>query len=147
MTENPFRDFQGGNPYQSSSSHATASSQANPLLIPGIILLGLCGFFLFSLLLSLPGQYIRMSQIDRSTPEGFAEFLGGLVALIVWTLFTLVIVAGSIAMIRLKNYKAAVTAAILSVIPLCSPCFVAGIPFGIWALVLLFRPDVKTRFR
>ena len=67
--------------------------------------------------------------------------------MIVWPIFTIVIAVGCVAMLRLKNYQAALTAAVLSMIPVCSPCIVLGIPFGIWAFVVLRRPDVKARFR
>ena len=47
---------------------------------------------------------------------------------------------------RLQNYSMAKTAAILSVIPCLGPCYLLGIPFGIWALVVLADPNVKAAF-
>ena len=47
---------------------------------------------------------------------------------------------------RLENYRTAMTVAIVSVIPLISPCCLLGIPFGIWALVMLSRPEVRDAF-
>jgi O-antigen ligase len=54
---------------------------------------------------------------------------------------------GAYKMMRLESYSAAMTAAIISVIPLCSPCLIIGIPFGIWAIVVLNDPYVKAAFR
>jgi hypothetical protein len=45
-----------------------------------------------------------------------------------------------------RNYRVAYAAAILSVIPLVSPMIICGIPFGIWALVVLHRKDVQATF-
>jgi len=46
----------------------------------------------------------------------------------------------------LKSISIARVGAILTVIPFLSPFVVLGIPFGIWALVLLARQDVKIAF-
>jgi hypothetical protein len=45
-----------------------------------------------------------------------------------------------------RSRKAALTGAILCCVPCLSPCLVMGIPFGIWALVVLNLSDVKERF-
>lgn len=55
-------------------------------------------------------------------------------------------VIGAHRMMNLESYRSAMVAAVVSVIPICSPCIVLGIPFGIWAIVLLRRPDVKAAF-
>ncbi len=59
----------------------------------------------------------------------------------------LVSVIGGACMLMLKNYSMARTAAIVAIIPCLSPCIFLGMPFGIWAVVLLSRPDVRARFR
>ena len=58
-----------------------------------------------------------------------------------------VIFAGAVRMAQLKNYRLAMTAAILAVIPCIGPCYLLGIPFGIWALVVLRDPVVWYAFR
>jgi hypothetical protein len=95
---------------------------------------------------TLPGQIVRIRAIDTSTPKGSGRMVGSVVPLIVWPLRNLAIALGAISMIRLKSYRSSYTAAILSVIPVCSPCFVLGIPFGIWAIVVLNRPGIKQLF-
>jgi hypothetical protein len=118
----------------------------NPLLAPAITLLTLSTLTILMVLASLPGQFIRMRAIDTSTSEGVGELTGMVVTLVLWLLTSAAIALGSVSMLRLKGYSSAYLAAILSVIPICSPCFVLGIPFGIWALVLLNRAEVKHRF-
>ena len=38
------------------------------------------------------------------------------------------------------------TASILAVVPCVSPCCLVGLPIGIWALVVLSKPEVKSQF-
>jgi len=40
-----------------------------------------------------------------------------------------------------------VAASIIAMIPCVSPCCCLGLPFGIWALVVLARPAVKSAFQ
>lgn len=147
MSENPFGELPDVNPYAPPAAHAGSGASKNPLLIPAIFLLALASLFALLILASLPSQIIRIRAIDTSTPAGVGELTGSVGSLAVWLLNTVTIALGSVSMIQMKNYQLAQTAAILSVIPFCSPCFVLGIPFGIWALILLNRPDVKQRFR
>jgi hypothetical protein len=56
------------------------------------------------------------------------------------------ILFGALKMMRLQSYGWAMAAAILAVIPCLSPCCCLGIPFGIWALVVLSKPEVKAAF-
>lgn len=108
----------------------------------------LCLSTLFVLLIvaSLPGQFVRIRAIDTSTPGGAGELVGGIVSLVVWPFMNVAVALGAVSMLRLKNYRTANMAAILAIIPVCSPCFVLGIPFGIWAIVVLHRPEVKQHF-
>jgi hypothetical protein len=146
MSNNPFSDPPNTNPYASPVPPADSGSSANPLLIPAIILLVLSLLFVLLIVASLPNQMVKFQAIDTSTPDGTGEMIGFVGALIMWPLMSLVIAFGAISMIRLKGYASAYTAAILAVIPGCSPCFILGIPFGIWAIIVLNRPDVKQRF-
>ena len=58
-----------------------------------------------------------------------------------------VVLYGAIQMRKLENLSLARMSAIISVIPCCGPCYLIGIPFGIWALVVLGKPEVKSAFR
>jgi hypothetical protein len=46
---------------------------------------------------------------------------------------------------KLERYGLAMTASILAMLP-CSLCCVLGLPIGIWALVVLMKPEVKSAF-
>jgi hypothetical protein len=74
--------------------------------------------------------------------ELFAGIAGNVVALAL----NVATAIGAYKMMRLESYSAAMTAAIISVIPICSPCIISGIPIGIWALVVLNDLQVKSSF-
>ena len=58
------------------------------------------------------------------------------------------IVFGSLKMMKLQSRGLAVTTAIVSMIPcLTGCCCIIGLPFGIWAMVVLNKPEVKSSFR
>jgi hypothetical protein len=88
----------------------------------------------------MPGRHPGLPQAFVS--EGFAVAMG---------LFNLlpatVVLVGAIKMKNLENYGLAMTAAIMALIPCVSPCCVLGLPFGIWALVVLSEDRVKAAFR
>ncbi|HKI69403.1 MAG TPA: hypothetical protein VKA67_07440, partial [Verrucomicrobiae bacterium] len=71
---------------------------------------------------------------------------------IVGDLFTLVmaglILMGALKMKSLRSYEFSITAAILCMVPCVTPCcgWIFGLPFGIWALVVLRSPEVKSSF-
>jgi hypothetical protein len=54
---------------------------------------------------------------------------------------------GSLSMLNAKRHGLAITAAILTMLPVTSPCCLVGLPIGIWALVALNRPGVAAVFK
>jgi hypothetical protein len=52
---------------------------------------------------------------------------------------------GALKMLRLQSYGLAIAAAIIAMLP-CQCCCVLGLPFGIWVLVVLNKPEVKSQF-
>lgn len=59
----------------------------------------------------------------------------------------LFIVYGASCLLRRRNYYVGLAAAVLSSLPFCSGCLVLGMPFGIWAIVMLRQPEVRAAFR
>ena len=58
-----------------------------------------------------------------------------------------VVLIGAMKMKKLESYAFAMVAAILAMVPCFWPCCVLGLPFGIWALVVLSDGSVKAAFR
>lgn len=48
---------------------------------------------------------------------------------------------------KLESYGMVMTATILSMLPCTSSCCCIGLPLGIWILVILAKPEVKSAFR
>ena len=56
------------------------------------------------------------------------------------------ILLGAVKMRRLENYGLVMAATIVAMIPCNWPCCILGLPIGIWALVVLAKPEVKSAF-
>ena len=69
----------------------------------------------------------------------------------IWGVFEIavavVILIGAMRMKKLESYGFSMAAAIIAMIPCISPCCLLGLPFGIWALVVLSDGSVKAAFR
>jgi sorbitol-specific phosphotransferase system component IIC len=119
-----------------------------------IVVAGLdVAFALVMLFLNILGMsWLRMSETMTGTwgddvTEDMMKGGFGIMVCIVGILIDAVIILGANKMRNLDSYGFAVAASILSVIPcLSSPCFVLGMPFGIWALVVLMNEDVRNAF-
>ena len=144
-----------GAPPAFGASDAGRETASQAVKIPAIALIVTAGlgiaYYLFNLVLLLSGTMSRFQQIPSDAPEWMKSFIEGMhgpMAVFV----TLVILAingfvlfGAIKMLRLQNHGVAVAAAIIAMLP-CQCCCVLGLPFGIWALVVLNKPEVKSHF-
>jgi hypothetical protein len=70
----------------------------------------------------------------------------GIVLAIVELLVGVLILFGGLKMRRLENYGLCVAASVLVMIPILSCCCIVGLPIGIWALVVISKPEVKSAF-
>ncbi len=78
--------------------------------------------------------------------RAFGEFVAtcGIIAILV--LLDIIVIVGGIKMKGLQNRGLAMAAAIIAIVPCFYPCCVLGLPFGIWALVVLCDANVRTAF-
>jgi hypothetical protein len=92
----------------------------------------------------IPQQQLPDPQLQKF----FNSFGGGLglVEDVIGVVIGGIILVGAGKMRRLENHQFSMTAAILAMIPCLSPCCLFGLPFGIWALTVLNKPDVKSHF-
>ena len=148
-----------GTPMPSAPSGAAKELLNLPSLF--IIILGALGGLL--ILSSLAGSGASQRMLDemvRNMPadqrEQMAPFLqmasqSGGASGIVWTIIQLglagFVVFAGLQMRALKNWGVALAGAIVVMIP-CSTscCCCLGIPVGIWALITLTKPEVKSAF-
>lgn len=59
---------------------------------------------------------------------------------------SVLILMGAMKMKSLRSYEFSMTAAIVAMLPCVTPCCIIGLPIGIWALVVLRSPAVKSQF-
>ena len=134
-------------------AYGSAADQVNgpgiALIILGainiILSLGRMALTLAGLGMSTMANTNTSNEMEKAALAFFGTF--GMALLAVGLIGGLVILFGGIKMRNFQNYGLCMTASILAMIPCLSCCFLIGIPIGIWALVVLSKPEVKNLFR
>lgn len=113
--------------------------------------IGIAIYLIRAAMLLIVGGALMHRQLPSDVPpevrDMIAHFqgpLGAMVCLFAAALNALVLL-GAIKMLRLQSYGLAFAACIVAMIP-CSCCCVLGLPFGVWGLVMLNKPEVKSQF-
>lgn len=91
--------------------------------------------------MNLPQEQLDEFRAQMMEPS-VIDYVGNAAGVAV-AILTLV---GGLRMRALRSYGLALTGAVLALLPCCSSCCCVGIPFGIWALIVLLRPEVKAAF-
>jgi hypothetical protein len=117
----------------------------------GLMVTGIIGAFfaVLTLIASIVGMGIAPFLRDE-IPDRYAEFWEGSVGAataIVEIAVAAFIIFAALKMRELKQWELSLAASIVAMIPCISPCCIIGLPIGIWALVILLRPEVKEAFR
>ncbi|MGH7169833.1 MAG: hypothetical protein ACRELF_18240 [Gemmataceae bacterium] len=122
---------------------------------PAICLMVLGGLDIPTALVYLVFQIINISQANRVYPPGQAPpgYETGLVmgrmfvfVIIPLTIFWgILLLVGGLKMKKLQSFGLVMTTCILAMLPLHCCCLL-GLPFGIWGLVVLNKPEVKDAF-
>ena len=150
------------NPYQSPDQSSTA--QLSPpgneaaraiVRLPAMILMIMSIVAIFFAILAI-GLNIFGVGMTAFMPEGQADqqetvalWMQGITG-IIWQIFCIALysfmIYGCKKMMALESRAVVLTTLILAVIPCCSPCCIFSMPIGIWGLVVMFDPVVKTSF-
>lgn len=92
---------------------------------------------------TLPPQAQQALQEARSA----GMTAGSIVQLVIGIAFNIVTLIGGIKMKSARSYGLSMASAILIMLPCAGCCCLIGLPFGIWALVVMNQAEVKAAFR
>lgn len=143
------------NPYSSPSHtpspHEAKSAVAGPAIALMVIsavavVLGVLGLMGDAFLL-LSGAVEQLEEMNDSSVSKYTTITVRIIWGAALVLASAYVFYGALQMKQLTNYTAARTAAMISVVPCLGPCCFLGIPFGIWALVVLSKPEMRDAFR
>jgi hypothetical protein len=70
----------------------------------------------------------------------------GIVFNVIGIIMSVVVFMGALKMKKLQSFTFVMVATIIAMVPCVSPCCWVGLPIGIWALVVLNKPEVKGAF-
>ena len=124
--------------------HSRRSKAASRVMGPAIALM-ICGSIGFAWFI-IAAVLAAIGTPPPEMREPGAYRAGQICGVLTLGLINAAVIHGAYQMWCLKNYRNAMACAIVSVIPLCSPCYLLGIPFGIWAIVVLLDQRVKFAF-
>lgn len=132
-------------------SAATESAVAGP----AIAMMVTAGLDITWAIVDLLLRVLGVSFIAASAPKGrvggpqttdlAVSMAAGVGGDIIGACFAILILVGALKMKSLSSYALAMTACIISMLP-CHACCCLGLPFGIWGLVILNKPEVKDAF-
>ena len=114
--------------------------------------LGLVIFSIIGLLFGLLGLLMNFGFVGIGVMESYggAELMAqgafGVIQSVIGLGISVFIYMAAKKMERLENFNWAIAGSILAMLPCFSPCCVLGLPVGIWALVVLNKPEVKGAF-
>ena len=124
-----------------------AADQVNGPAI-GLMVVAIVGFLaqVFSLVWRLFFSAVAAAQTNQ--PEWVTMFsgTGAIIGSILGIVSSILVLFGALKMKKLESYGLAMTVSIIAMIPCVSPCCLIGIPIGIWSLVMLSKPEVKSAF-
>jgi hypothetical protein len=115
----------------------------------GLIVVAILGALvqIASLIMHVAGT--SMLATSRMPNNPWASMFSGTIGVVtgvVGLVVSGVILMGAIKMKKLESYGLAMASTIIAMIPCFSPCCLLGLPIGIWALVILLKPEVKSAF-
>ncbi len=134
--------------FEPNSARAAAMDQ---LKGPAIGLMATAGigaaFQLLGLVLNLMGVGMgALAQGNQDIPSMLSGGIGAVFS-VIGLIMAVVVFMGASKMKNAESYGFAMAAAIIAMIPCLGPCCLLGLPFGIWALIVLMKPEVKAAFQ
>jgi len=145
----------GTNPYQAPSYGATgrrsrgpspATVKAPAIAMIGVSALSLVSTVIYGVVMAI-GAFAGAGDLPNQDRVAHAAgyVVGFILGLGLACTVQIIVINGGVKMMRFENYRLAMTAAILLLLP-CTACW-AGLPIGVWALVVLCLGHVREAFK
>ena len=125
-----------------SNTNFTQSANGDEIKGPAIALMVVSILCLAITGLGLIVDIVVVLAQGTLTPEIMVRIIWGVVLFFTSSF----VLFGAIRMIKMRDHGIAKAASIVAIIPFLGPCCLLGIPFGIWALVVLNKPHVRSAF-
>lgn len=126
-----------------------APNAAEQVKLPAIFLLVSAalsaGVRLLFVILNVIG--LGLDSLSNTPMSGMVAGTFGLVISIVSLGVALFMGFGALKMKNLDNWALAIAASIVALVPYVSPCCCISLPFGIWAIIVLVKPEIRAAFR
>jgi hypothetical protein len=153
----PLGAMPGPNPYASPNPYAPATGYGTPaasgqraplkLMIPAIAMIAIAVLTIGAVAVTGLNAFFTPVPDRFAGPDGGTAYrIGQLIGFVFSVLINIGVIAGGVQMIRLRGFDTARGGAVAACVPLCS-LLCLNMPFGIWALIVLYQPDVKRLFR
>ena len=130
---------------------ATRAAAMDQIKGPAIGLMATAGigaaFQVLGLVVNLTGAGMgALARGNQGMPNMMSGGIGAVFG-VIGLIMSVVVFMGASKMKNAESYGFAMAAAIIAMIPCLGPCCLLGLPFGIWALVVLMKPEVKAAFQ
>ena len=115
----------------------------------GLIAVAILGFVLQGIALVVNLLGASLFATSQMPSEAWGRMMSGslgVISNVIALVVSILILVGGLKMRKLENYGLAMAASIVAMIPCISPCCLIGVPIGIWAVVVLSKPEVKSAF-
>ncbi len=148
----------GGSPPPPGDGGLVARAQEQ-LNVPAILMMVLASLTILSSLYSLVMAGHQADQLQKMFDDPnigrqlkelkpFLELMSNRAWNVIPLVLSGVVLFGAMQMRQVKSYGLSLTAAIITAFPLCTTCCcLFGMPIGIWAIVVLMKPEVKAAFQ
>lgn len=146
--ENPYQPPNAPNQSYDPNTSTKVKVPAIALIVLGVLGIMFLIFDFVSRMINISNGTVMVIGDQPGAAEGamIGAWIGAGVDVIA-VICQVVVIMGAVGMLKMKNHGLAKTACIISLVPCISACCVVGIPFGIWGLVVLNDPVVKSAFR
>ncbi len=134
-----------GGPPPAGNAHEMVNMPATLLLVAGGIGVAV---HIISIALNLLGVGLGAAAADGQ--EGgmlVAQGIGAVVGAMIGFAFDALVIIGAMKMKKLESYGLAMAASIVAMLPCISCGCLLGLPIGVWSLIVLNKPEVKSAFK